>query len=799
MPDQPCDSLQDAQADRAIKIVIDASPVGTVVFNADARVHYINPLGERLFGRSASASIGLGWGDFTRCARRHAKTQGCGHIPACPACPLFRAIEAALADEPEAAVRQGEALLERDSGFSPIWVKYTVSRLVINGCTAAIMAVDDITDRKRYEEKLHNALTELSAIHDHAPVAMMLLDRERRIRKVNGFAARFADRPAAEMIGMYGGEALRCLHHLDDPRGCGFGPACADCHVRKAVLEAFETRSSKMEVEAWLPFPRGETVEDRCLLISTAYMELDGSERVLVCSQDITKRKRAEDALRESEARLQAIIKSNANPIVVYDANGHPQYLNPAFAEVFGWTLDELRGQRIPFVSDDQKEMTAAKIDEIYASGKPVKFTGKRLTKRGKTLDVMISAAIIKGPSGKRTGMVVNLIDISEQIKLERQLRQAQKMESVGRLAGGVAHDYNNMLSVIIGYAELALEKVDPSEPLYDDLQKILNAGRRSADITRQLLAFARQQTIAPRVLDLNATVEGVLQMLRRLIGEDINLAWLPGSGVWPVKMDPTQLDQILANLCVNARDAISDVGKITIETDMVTFDEAYCADHAGFVPGDFVMLAVSDNGCGMDRQTLDNLFEPFFTTKGVGKGTGLGLATVYGIVKQNKGFINVYSEPGRGTTFKIYLRKHTGPLIEDQPPRVESVPRGRGEMVLVVEDEPSTLKLAERMLTDLGYQVLIAENPSAVMQLAAAHTGAIALLVTDVVMPGMNGRDLADQLRTLYPDLKTLFMSGYTANVIAHHGVLDAGVQFIQKPFSKKDLATKVRQTLDT
>jgi PAS domain S-box-containing protein len=566
--------------------------------------------------------------------------------------------------------------------------------------------------------------------------------------------------------------------------------------IKKRVLE--DCASKDPERMQWEDVPITRKGE-KTTFISARNTPVSGKPLMISSVQDVTHRKKAEDALRESESRLQAIIESNANPIVVYDANGHPQYLNPAFTEVFGWTLDELKGREIPFVPDDQKEMTAAKIDAIHASGKPVEFVSQRLTQQEKILDVIVSAAIIKGPSGKSSGMVVNLIDISEQIKLERQLRQAQKMESVGRLAGGVAHDYNNMLSVIIGYTELALDKLDPAEPLHDDLEEIFNAGRRSAEITRQLLAFARQQTIAPRVLDLNATVEGMLKMLRRLIGEDIDLAWLPETRVGSIKMDPTQIDQILANLCINARDAISDVGKITIETDMVTFDEAYCADHAGFVPGDFVMLAVSDNGCGMDRQTLDNLFEPFFTTKGVGKGTGLGLATVYGIVKQNKGFINVYSEPGRGTTFKIYLRKHTGPLIEDQPPRVESVPRGRGEMVLVVEDEPSTLKLAERMLTDLGYQVLIAENPSAVMQLAAAHTGAIALLVTDVVMPGMNGRDLADQLRTLYPDLKTLFMSGYTANVIAHHGVLDAGVQFIQKPFSKKDLATKVRQTLDT
>jgi PAS domain S-box-containing protein len=381
---------------------------------------------------------------------------------------------------------------------------------------------------------------------------------------------------------------------------------------------------------------------------------------------------------------------------------------------------------------------------------------------------------------------------------LENQLMQAQKMESVGRLAGGVAHDYNNMLSVIIGYAELAMDNVDPADPLKDDLKEILKAGRRSAEITRQLLAFARQQTIEPRVLDLNDTVEGMLKMLRRLIGEDIDLAWLPEPGLWPVKMDPSQIDQLLANLCVNARDAIAGVGKLTIETDRVTFDEAYCADHAGFVPGEFVLLAVSDDGCGMDKQTRDKIFDPYFTTKALGKGTGLGLATVYGIVKQNNGFINVYSEPKKGTTFKIYLPRHAGRAEHVEMQSMEQIPAGRGETVLIVEDEPAILKIGVKMLVKLGYQVLTANSPGEALRLAGQHAGAIDLLITDVVMPAMNGRELAIQLSGLRPDLKTLFMSGYTADVIAHRGVLDEGVNFIPKPLSMKVLAVKLRAVLD-
>lgn len=384
-------------------------------------------------------------------------------------------------------------------------------------------------------------------------------------------------------------------------------------------------------------------------------------------------------------------------------------------------------------------------------------------------------------------------------VQSENRLTQAQKMESVGRLAGGVAHDYNNISSIIIGYSEFALEKVEKSAPLYEELMEIYTAAKRSTDITRQLLAFARQQTIAPKVLDLNNTIESMLKMLRRLIGEDIDLAWRPGMDVWQVKIDPSQIDQILANLCINARDAIADVGKVTIETENISFDEDYCADHAGFVPGEYVLLAVSDDGIGMARETLDKIFEPFFTTKGQGKGTGLGLATVYGIVKQNDGFINVYSEPDKGTSIKIYMPRHTGQGAEAFAEENMEIPLSQGsEVVLLVEDDASILKLGERILGNLGYMVLPANNPEKAIKLAEEHKGTIHLLLTDVVMPGMNGRELSEKLQGLYPDINTLFMSGYTANVIAHRGVLEDGINFISKPFSKMDLAGKVRKVLD-
>jgi PAS domain S-box-containing protein len=385
----------------------------------------------------------------------------------------------------------------------------------------------------------------------------------------------------------------------------------------------------------------------------------------------------------------------------------------------------------------------------------------------------------------------------AERERLQSQLTQSQRMESVGRLAGGVAHDFNNMLGAILGYTELALDRVLPSDPLYADLLEIQKAGQRSAELTQQLLAFARKQTIAPRVIDLNETVEGLLKMLRRLIGENIDLRWHPGAGLSPIKVDPSQINQILANLCVNARDAIEGIGHITLETADVSIDDAFVNAHPGAAAGDFVRLTVTDDGSGMSPEVMSHLFEPFFTTKRLGEGTGLGLATVYGIVKQNDGFILVSSELDQGTTFDICLPRWKGAVM---PAPVNATPAplpGGHEVVLLVEDEPTMLRAAQSSLTSLGYTVLSASTPASALHLAYGHAGPIDVLLTDVVMPEMNGRDLAARLQASRPGLVCVYMSGYTANVIAHRGVLDEGVLFIQKPFSISALAEKMREAI--
>jgi PAS domain S-box-containing protein len=525
--------------------------------------------------------------------------------------------------------------------------------------------------------------------------------------------------------------------------------------------------------------------------------------RALQESRDRRERKRAEMALAQSEVKMRYILDSVDEGFIVVDREYRILSANKAFCNWVGLSEKQVIGSRC-------HELTHQQAQPCFTLGEdcPVKSTfetGERHVafhthpdRTGTQNHLELKAYPMTDASGSITSVIETINDVTEKRKLQEQLVQSQKMESVARLAGGVAHDFNNMLSIIIGHTELALEQTEPSQPLFADLTEIRKAGERSAALVKQLLAFARKQTVSPKVLDLNKTVAGLLKMLRPLIGENIDLDWRPGEDLLPVKIDPSQIDQLLANLCVNARDAIDGVGKITIETGMVAIDSDFCAAHPDLVPGEYVSLSVSDDGSGMPRNILDNLFEPFFTTKEVGRGTGLGLSTVYGIIKQNNGSIQVDSEPGRGTTFKLYLPRHTVEPIEAQRYDGKEMPPGGHETILLVEDEASILNMAQLILEKLGYRVLTAERPSEAIRLAQEHDREIRLLIVDVIMPEMNGRDLAKQVDTLCPELACLFMSGYSGDVISHHGMLDEEVHFIQKPFSLQDLATKVRRILD-
>ncbi len=511
-------------------------------------------------------------------------------------------------------------------------------------------------------------------------------------------------------------------------------------------------------------------------------------------------RRLAEDALLKSEERFRQIAESTEEWIWEVSNDGLYTYSNYLVEKILGYKAEEVVGKMHFFdffPSDKREQMKQDAFAAIVSKSILVKYVNENVHKDGRVIIIETSGAPILNSSGDLLGYRGVDIDITEYRKLEAELLQAQKMESVGQLAGGVAHDFNNMLGVILGNSEMALMNMESSHPLFDKLMEIHKAAERSADLTRQLLAFARKQTVQPKVLNLNENLSGMLKMLQRLIGENIQLSMKSSANLWQLKMDPTQLDQIIANLCINARDSISDSGLLTIETSNIVCNESDCSDHAGFVPGEYVLLSISDNGCGMDKSTRERIFEPFFTTKEVGQGTGLGLATVYGIIKQNNGFINVYSEPGHGTTFRIYLPRYAAEDGQPTDAIEEEIPVCRGETVLLVEDEPTLLILSKLILEELGYAVLTAATPDEAIRTAQVHSGPIQLLMTDVIMPEMNGRKLAEKIRPSRPEMKCLFMSGYTADVIAQHGVLEEGIQFIQKPFSIKALAMKVRETL--
>lgn len=539
-------------------------------------------------------------------------------------------------------------------------------------------------------------------------------------------------------------------------------------------------------------------------------------EQYVLMHEDFTDIKMAEEALIQSENLAKTVIDNASIGISVRSATGQLLLYNEAWLKMWEITEERLEKDLEPREKlvfnerDDYYSPYQAGVKKVYTQGgsfviPEIQTTGK-FSQSGKPRVISQHFSAITNKEGIVEKVVILSTDITEtkeaeaeKEKLQSQLIHAQKMESVGRLAGGVAHDFNNMLGVIIGYTDLALNGLEPNSVLYHHLQEISKAANKSANLTRQLLAFARKQAINPIVLDLNESIKGMKKMLSRMIGEDIRLVFNPLATPALVEIDPSQIDQILANLCVNARDAIKNGGEVSIEIKSAILDEDYCDKHIGSVKGEYICLMVSDNGSGMDKETMANIFEPFYTTKETGKGTGLGLATVYGIIKQNQGYIEVYSELNIGTTFKIYLKKyHKDEQANSEQKMSKEIPTG-SETILLVEDEKAFLNMTCEMLEMYGYNVLATDSPAEALLLAEKYSGKIQLLITDVIMPEINGRDLSFQIMNLCPGIKRLFMSGYTANVIEHHGVLDKDLNFIQKPFNIEALNTKVREVLNS
>ena len=510
-----------------------------------------------------------------------------------------------------------------------------------------------------------------------------------------------------------------------------------------------------------------------------------------------SERKRAEEALRESEKRYRTLFEGAAEGILVADVETRRfKYANTAICKMLGYTKEELESMSVEDIHP--AEVLEHVISEFGAQARGEKNLNPDVPvvrKDGTTLRADIKTALVE-IDGRKCN-VGFFTDISERKHLEDQLRQAQRLESIGRLAGGVAHDFNNLLTAINGYSDLLLDRLEEGSPLREDLQVIRDAGERAAALTHQLLAFSRKQVLEPKVLDLNSVVARVERMLRRVIGEDVDLVTVPAPELGSVEVDPTQIEQIILNLAVNARDAMPGGGKLTIETANVELDEEYAKQHVGVTPGAYVMLAVSDTGVGMDAETQRRIFDPFFTTKKKGEGTGLGLSTVYGIVKQSGGNIWVYSELGQGTTFKVYLPRVDRPADSVSVQRASADSMHGSESILIVEDEASVRKLAREILEQHGYKVLDAYSGREALSLAGRHRHPIHLMVTDVVLPDMHGPELVKRLSSLRPDMRVLYCSGYTDNAIVHHGVLDSETAFLQKPFTPQSLLRKVREVL--
>jgi len=748
--------------------IIAASPLAIVTVGLDGLVTSWNHAAEAIFGWAADEVLGR-------------------PVPLVPESELS-ASQAMRAQVMEGhAFSQVELTRQRKDG-SPVEVSLSTAPVRDrDGAVVALVGMfEEITVRKQAEAALRDSEAHLRSVFRAAPIGIGMVTR-RVLTAVNERVCEMTGYTAGELLG----QVSRILYPSDEE--FEYVGQAKYRQIAQAGMGSVETR--------WLT-KDGREID--VLLSSTPLNHDDLDQGVVFTALDITDRKQAEAALRSQRARQDKMLANTGDVIVVIGADGLNHYKSPNIERWFGWRPEEVVGQpALGNVHPDDLAHAQAFIAELLQAPRQTRTTACRYRCRDgcyKWIEFtgtnLLDDADIGGILGNYHDISERKLAEAEQARLQQKLGEAQRLESIGRLAGGVAHDFNNMLNVIIGHADLMAQDLPLDNPLRSDVDEIHAAASRSADLTRQLLAFARRQTIAPKLLDLNETVESMLKMLRRLIGEDIELVWQAGSGLGMVRIDPAQVDQVLANLAVNARDALTDGGQLRIETSKHVCPPG--KPPAGLDPGEYVVLAVSDNGCGMDADTKAMIFEPFFTTKEVGQGTGLGLATVFGIVSQNEGAIEVDSELGRGTSFRMYFPAHRA-AAGDQVTELKRTEYEQGdETILLVEDEPAILRLSSKMLGRAGYTVLTAATPIEAVALAREHAGEINLLITDVVMPEMNGRELAQTLLAEHPGLRCLYMSGYTADVIARHGVLEEGVHFMQKPFSGHDLAAKVREVLD-
>lgn len=761
-----------------LQLQIERMPIGCFLTDEKCHCTYFNPAAEKIFGYTQGELAG---------------SHFCDQIVTPAARPSFQEIFARALGGDMTAHGTCENITKAGRAIICEW--HNTPLIDAEGRFYSLLSmVQDITDRIRAEETLrksaqqiHNQLAELGQVYKYAPVGLFVTDRDLRFLRINERMAALNGMPVEQHIGR---TVREIMPDLAGPLGAVF----------ESVLERGEPC---LNVEL-----QGRTQADpsvnRHWLAN--YFPLKNEQSVIVgligAVLEITELKRSEAQLR----KLSRAVEQSHAAILITTADGHVDYVNPKFSQLTGYMLDEIIGQNPRF------QKSGETLPHEYANlWQTISHGGEwrgELHNRKKNGDLWWASASIS-PVTDSEGNTTNYLAIYEDItgkkhqeealkQTEEKFRQSQKMEAIGSLAGGVAHDFNNLLSVIIGYADLMAMELKKEDPLRSNVDQIRKAGTRAADLTRQLLAFSRKQVMQPRVLDLNQVIGESSKMLQRLIGEDIELALFLDPALGKVKVDPGQLTQVILNLAINARDAMPTGGKLTIETTNVTLDEAYAETHVYATPGSYVLLSISDTGCGMSEEVLSHIFEPFFTTKDRGKGTGLGLSTVYGIIKQSGGNIEVSSELKNGTTFDIYLPQVEAP-VEAAEQQLASNQRVRSETILVVEDDEMVRSLASHMLRKRGYRVLEASNGGEALLICEEHSGPIHLLLTDVIMPHLSGRALAHKLASMRPDMKVLYMSGYTDNIILPHGMMEAKIAFIQKPFTPEELLHKLEHTLDS
>jgi two-component system, cell cycle sensor histidine kinase and response regulator CckA len=769
---------------------------GFALRGADGAISYISPSVERIFGYGPDEIIGRK--DFPPVdpedrARVLPLMAGFGAAP----------LGTSITIEYRAVHRDG----------SRRWIEATAKNLLADPAVGAIVVnFRDVTERKLVFEELRVSEYRYRRVLETTNEGVWVVDAKantafmnRRMASVLGCdVVEAVGRPAIDCVAKDSRARFAAIFGEPDGALASSGPIGQqelelqrrDGSTRWVVLDATPIRDE------------GGRSEGAFAMVSDITEQRRGEEEraklAVELERELVERRRAEEALRTSEARFARLDESGLVAIGVADLveqRGRMKEANDAFLTMFGYSREEMLAGKMNFVDMTPEAFRAADVAAIEAlmtQGIARPWEKQLLRKDGVPVTVLIGVAVVSA-----TDCIAFLIDVTERSRAEEalrrtedQLRQAQKMEAIGSLAGGVAHDFNNLLSIVLSYSQLLAEELRPEDPMRADLQEIESAGERAANLTRQLLAFSRQQVLQPRILDLNENVATLERMLRRLIGEDIELSVIPDPALGKVKADPGQIEQVVMNLVVNARDAMPEGGKLTIETENIDIDEAY-ASHAEVKPGSYVMIAVTDDGVGMDKATQARIFDPFFTTKEIGKGTGLGLSTVFGIVKQSGGHVSCYSEPGQGTCFKVYLPR-TDQSQDAAAPRATRGPASGRETILLVEDEDAVRQVARTILRRYGYRVLEAANGGEALLLCEQHEGKIDLVLTDVVMPLMSGRQLVERLRAVRPHLGVVYMSGYTDDAVVRHGIVDSDVAFLQKPITPETLTRKVRDVLD-